>query len=501
MSMYGPMVTDMYLSPSPTQTQAPELPNTSGYVYPPSRSRPHSPSHLEARRGSQHSSRSPSPAPTAGSRRTSSAAQFANLHIQIPQAGDNQMVSGEPQTITLQVPAGTQIPMPGAQMPGMLGKFPAHLQSSPIMPTMNFSPYPDEIPRNAESFSMQSQESLQLGHSPVIAAQPHQGTFEYDMFSPLAPTEVAVDVKAIHDALMGVDGQGVDARTLIALLGTLTPSQCAQLSKRYKATYGTAVTDDVQKQLSGNFAKLAVGLVTPLPAFDAHWCKDALSGLGTNEDVLFETLVGRSNDEINAIKTAFHDLYGKKLEDAVASETSGNVKKLLIAVLQAQRDESPNYYDIEGDVETLFQETRKKHRWSRDPTVFISILCGRSNTHLLAVFESYMLKHGQSIEGLIKKECSGDLEKGLMTLVRSIENRPAHVATLFEASLHGFLGGIQDNTLIRLTVRHRDPRVMTLVRDAYQSVFGESLYRRVEDKTVGDYKRLLLRCIGLDVAE
>lgn len=42
---------------------------------------------------------------------------------------------------------------------------------------------------------------------------------------------------------------------------------------------------------------------------------------------------------------------------------------------------------------------------------------------------------------------------------------------------------------------------MKLVREAYWEVFGRSLYRRVEEVTKGEFGRMVLGCVGLDVEE
>lgn len=83
----------------------------------------------------------------------------------------------------------------------------------------------------------------------------------------------------------------------------------------------------------------------------------------------------------------------------------------------------------------------------------------------------------------------------LFSLVRSISNRAYHIASLFEKSMAGM--GTKDNKLIRLTVRHRDPPVMALIKAAYFAQFGKSLYSRVDGETSGDYGRALLTIIGV----
>ncbi|KAJ3294726.1 hypothetical protein HK104_003332 [Borealophlyctis nickersoniae] len=294
------------------------------------------------------------------------------------------------------------------------------------------------------------------------------------------------------------EAKTLDDKVLIQILGFATPEQCHQLALAYKGYYGVALPEALKHSLSGSFGKMCVALATPLPDYDAMWVHDAVSGIGTNEDILMEILVGRSNAEIKAIMHSYKMIYGKDLEQVIGSELKHHLKKLFVVLLQAQRDETGQILDVEEDVEALFQAA--KSRSHKDQCVFISTLCNRSDAHLLTMFEAYHRKHGITVEELIKKEFRGDLEKSMLALVHSIQNRPAHVADLFNQAIHGgHFGKPDDDKLIRLTVRHRHPRVMALVREAYAAVWGQSLYRKVEDATKGEFRRLLLACIGLDL--
>lgn len=80
--------------------------------------------------------------------------------------------------------------------------------------------------------------------------------------------------------------------------------------------------------------------------------------------------------------------HGKKLEESIVSETSGNLKRLLVALLQANRPEG-NTIDrrkARNDAKALFEAGEKK--FGTDESRFNVILCSRS---ILSLFTSLAL--------------------------------------------------------------------------------------------------------------
>ncbi|OUM65616.1 hypothetical protein PIROE2DRAFT_7373 [Piromyces sp. E2] len=305
----------------------------------------------------------------------------------------------------------------------------------------------------------------------------------------LTADEVTKACAELRDSMKGL---GTNEAKLISVIGTYPPNQMNQIIKGYKSHYGKSLEAAVKSETSGNFGKLCVALSKSILDFDVYCLHEAIAGLGTDEDCLIEILVGRTNSDIQAISQAYKEKYRNSLEKDIKGDTSGYFRALLVALVQGNRDETFGARDVMKDVESLYRAGEAK--LGTDERTFISILCGRPEAHLRQVFAQYQQKYGKTMEKVIKSEFSGDIKKALTNLVKSITNRNEYIAEQFENSMKGL--GTKDNKLIRLTVRYRDPSIIAPIKEAYKTMYGKSLKKRIEGDTSGDYRKLLLTCIG-----
>ena len=70
-------------------------------------------------------------------------------------------------------------------------------------------------------------------------------------------------------------------------------------------------------------------------AGDAKALRDAMKGIGTDEDVLVRIIPYRTVAQIQAIKAAFKSEYGKDLIDVVRSEVGGTLETAIAGLLYA----------------------------------------------------------------------------------------------------------------------------------------------------------------------
>uniref|UniRef100_A0A3P9N281 Annexin n=1 Tax=Poecilia reticulata TaxID=8081 RepID=A0A3P9N281_POERE len=185
---------------------------------------------------------------------------------------------------------------------------------------------------------------------------------------------------------------------------------------------------DLKSELSRDFEDLVVAMLKTPAQFDASEMREAIKGAGTDEACLIEILSSRSNAEIQEINKVYKAEYGKKLEDAITSDTSGHFRRLLVSLCQGCRDERETV-----DISLAKQDAQKlyaagENKVGTDESQFNAILCARSKPHLRAVFKEYQQMTGKDVEKSICREMSGNLESGMVAVVKCIKNTPAYFA-------------------------------------------------------------------------
>lgn len=288
-------------------------------------------------------------------------------------------------------------------------------------------------------------------------------------------------------------GFGTDENAIIELLGNRSCKQRVPLVRAYKTTYGKDLVSDIKSEISGNFENIVVAMLKSPSEFDASEIREAISGAGTDEACLIEILSSRSNAEIQEINRIYKAEYSKALEDAIISDTTGHFRRLLVSLSQGNRDERPNV-DIslaKQDAQSLYSAGEKK--LGTDESQFNAVLCARSKPHLRQVFHEYQQMCGKDIEKSICGEMHGDLENGMLAVVKCIKNTPVYFAERLHKAMKG--AGTKDRTLIRIMVSRSEIDMLD-IRQEYLRNYGKSLYNEISSDTSGDYKKLLLKLCG-----
>ncbi|XP_034093838.1 annexin A11a isoform X1 [Gymnodraco acuticeps] len=298
------------------------------------------------------------------------------------------------------------------------------------------------------------------------------------------------DSEVLRKAMKGF---GTDEQAIIELLGSRSNRQRVPLLRSYKTAYGKDLVKDLNSELSGDFRKLVMITLKTPAELDASELHSAIKGAGTDEACLIEILSSRSNAEIKEINRIYKQENKKTLEDSISGDTSGHFRRLLISLAQGNRDER-EHVDIslaKQDAQSLYAAGENK--LGTDESKFNAILCARSKPHLRAVFMEYQKMCGRDIEKSIEREMSGDLESGMLAVVKCIKHTPAYFAERLYKAMKG--AGTKDTTLIRIMVTRSEVDMLD-IRQEYVKNYGKSLYTHISGDTSGDYKKLLLKFCG-----
>uniref|UniRef100_A0A8B9MJN9 Annexin n=1 Tax=Accipiter nisus TaxID=211598 RepID=A0A8B9MJN9_9AVES len=381
---------------------------------------------------------------------------------------------------------GQPTPPPGQQPVGYPGQPPATYPGQQPMP--NYPPGPAVNP---------SMPSYPGAAGPTVSPVTHgsRGTVtDAPGFDPLRDAEV------LRKAMKGL---GTDEQAIIDCLGSRSNKQRQQIILSFKTAYGKDLIKDLKSELSGNFERTILAMMKTPVMFDAYEIKEAIKGVGTDENCLIEILASRSNEHIQELNRVYKAEFKKTLEEAIKSDTSGHFQRLLISLSQGNRDESTNVDMslVQKDVQELY--AAGENRLGTDESKFNAILCARSRAHLRAVFSEYQRMCNRDIEKSICREMSGDLEKGMLAVavwivqlvtynnifkhlksaIKCLKNTPAFFAERLQKAMKG--AGTKDRTLIRIMVSRSEVDLLD-IRAEYKRMYGRSLYADITVR-LGDF--------------
>ncbi|XP_031556011.1 annexin-B12-like isoform X2 [Actinia tenebrosa] len=305
-----------------------------------------------------------------------------------------------------------------------------------------------------------------------------------------SPFDGKKDAEVLRKAMKGL---GCDNKAITYLLCSRTNAQRQRISIEYKTIYGRDLMKDLKSELGGHFEDTVIALMTPPEEYDATLIRKALKGLGTNEEILIEILSTRTNNELVAIKNAYQRLFERDMEKDIAGDTSGHFKKFLISLAQAYREETDqvDIHKARASAEALYKAG--EGRWGTDEAKFNSVLASKSFPQLRAVFDEYSKICKYDIEESIRREMSGDLKDGMVSIVQVVRNAPGFFAQKLYKSMKGL--GTDDKALIRVVVTRSEIDILD-IKDEFAKQYGQSLAQFIADDTKGNYKRILLQLIG-----
>uniref|UniRef100_A0A5F9CZV8 Annexin n=1 Tax=Oryctolagus cuniculus TaxID=9986 RepID=A0A5F9CZV8_RABIT len=266
---------------------------------------------------------------------------------------------------------------------------------------------------------------------------------------------------AERDALnieTAIKTKGVDEVTIVNILTNRSNAQRQDIAFAYQRRTKKELPAALKSALSGHLETVILGLLKTPAQYDASELKASMKGLGTDEDSLIEIICSRTNQELQEINRVYKEMYKTDLEKDIVSDTSGDFRKLMVALAK-------DLYDA------------GVKRKGTDVPKWISIMTERSVCHLQKVFDRYKSYSPYDMLESIKKEVKGDLENAFLNLVQCIQNKPLYFADRLYDSMKG--KGTRDKVLIRIMVS-RSEVDMLKIRSEFKRKYGKSLYSYIQ---------------------
>lgn len=152
--------------------------------------------------------------------------------------------------------------------------------------------------------------------------------------APLDQARAAQDARRLYDA--GVAKMGTDESTFNAILASQSFDQLRLVFREYARLADHDIMDAIKKEMSGNFKSALLTIVKSVYNTELYFAEklhNAMKGAGTDDKTLIRVIVSRCEIDMAVIKQEFARAYGKSLEEAIKGDTSGDYRKVLIALV------------------------------------------------------------------------------------------------------------------------------------------------------------------------
>ncbi|KAL7376600.1 hypothetical protein ABVT39_011580 [Epinephelus coioides] len=241
------------------------------------------------------------------------------------------------------------------------------------------------------------------------------GDFEDLLVALITPPEVY----DCHEVISAIKGAGTTESTLTEIFASRTNRQIEALSEAYLKETGRLMINDLKSEVSGDYAKalliLAEGKRDQSTNVDTAKAKADAKALyeagekkwGTDEEKFIDILCHRSVPQLRQTLVEYKNLTKKTLQESIESEMSGDLEKLLVAVVKCVKS-VPAYM-----AERLFKAMRGV---GTTESTLTRIIVSRSEMDLLDIRAEYKKLFGCSLYSQLESEVSSSYGDALKHL-------------------------------------------------------------------------------------
>jgi len=137
----------------------------------------------------------------------------------------------------------------------------------------------------------------------------------------------------------------------------------------------------------------------------AEQIKKAVTGLGTNDELLVNNITKHTNEELQIVAEIYEEQYKESLIKAVKGDTSGSYRDILVALVKPKIIFQAN------------QINKALKGLGTDEKGLIDILAHASNEEIHLIRGYYAANHKRSMDAHITSDTSGLFQKALLGLV------------------------------------------------------------------------------------
>ncbi|CAK8531471.1 unnamed protein product [Lathyrus sativus] len=305
----------------------------------------------------------------------------------------------------------------------------------------------------------------------------------------------AKDFSPIEDAetiMNACKGFGTNETALISILANRNAAQRKLVRLAYQEIYHQDLIELLKSELSGNFER-AICLWTMDPAErEATLIDAALKKATPDYKVIIEIACTKNSEELLAVKRSYQSLYKHSLEEDVASQTTGDIRKLLIAVISTYKYDGEEFDEnvAHSEANILHQLIERK---AFNDDEMIRILSTRSKKQLSVTFNIFKDLFGTTINKGLLASTIDEYIGALRTIVRCINDPQRYLAKVVCNALNDLVN--EDDALNRVIVT-RAEKDLKEIKDHFLKRNNVSIHDSVDRKTWGNYKTFLLHLLG-----
>ncbi|EYB91218.1 hypothetical protein Y032_0208g2057 [Ancylostoma ceylanicum] len=314
------------------------------------------------------------------------------------------------------------------------------------------------------------------------------GASDVNMQATIHPSASFDEQRAAESLERAMRGYGTDKQRVVDVLVRCNNAQRQMIRTPYKVRYGKDLEHELKRELSGDLEDVIVALMQTPTKRDVMDLHKAVKGLGTDERVLIEILASRTNEEIQAIRNTYYTTFDRSLEEAVSSDTSGDFRRLLLILIQGNRDESGigEYHKAVQEAHNIIRSSDK--RGSMDKFDAYKVLATSNANHVGYLISEFESVAGYPIEKAIEKDFSGDTKNLLLALVMVAQSKPKFFAHQIYSATKGI--STRDKDLIRVLVSRAEID-LAAIQVEYERLFKKPLLQVIRDECKGAYREAL----------